>query len=412
MSFNSKYTGAQVEELFNKIPTSGNIWTSENDGSGSGLDADTLDGVQYQNILERGYSSLGNFGTALSDDIGWVRIAESLNNDTSNAIITISRSYQYAPGESYTFLITGHTSSIQITQLGGFASKRLITKVRAEVNGNGTCYFDFYIGVSSTMNKYFWTTIGAYKSLDPVVNPTTTGTIYEYDTTDGNVANKFQTPRTIWGQSFDGTGNVSGGLSLGENAIYGKGGASVLSAGGDLAMIGYGTAGKGWPTYIDGNVIYFRYSPTHNVAMMVNSSGNVGIGTITPAYRLDVNGNIHTNSTLTQDSDIRLKDINKDILLSIEDIANAPLFEFIYKSDKDKRIHVGTSAQYWAEKNNWFCKKQDNGYYDMEVQNLALASAISIAKEFKSYKEETESTISNMKKEIEELKQIVLNMNK
>lgn len=143
-----------------------------------------------------------------------------------------------------------------------------------------------------------------------------------------------------------------------------------------------------------------------------NTTGSVGIGIPNPGYKLDVNGDIHTSGTLTQDSDIRLKNINKNVLLSLEDISNAPLFEFTYKSDENKRIHVGTSAQYWVEKNNWFCKKQDNGYYDMEIQNLALASAISIAKEFKKYKEETESTISSMKKEIEELKQIILNMNK
>ena len=146
--------------------------------------------------------------------------------------------------------------------------------------------------------------------------------------------------------------------------------------------------------------------------LVMNTLGNVGIGTTSPAYKLDVNGDIHASGSVTQNSDINLKNISKDILISLDDISEAPLFEFTYKNDKNKRIHVGTSAQYWVEKNNWFCKKQDNGYYDMEIQNLSLASAISIAKEFKKYKEETESTISSMKKEIEELKQIVLNMNK
>ena len=40
------------------------IWDSGNDGTGSGLDADLLDGVHYQNILERNQSGSSDSGTA------------------------------------------------------------------------------------------------------------------------------------------------------------------------------------------------------------------------------------------------------------------------------------------------------------------------------------------------------------
>lgn len=243
-------------------------------------------------------------------------------------------------------------------------------------------------------------------------------------------ATKLATPKTIWGQSFDGTADITGNMSgvsnitmsgdifmsnnmgIGMKTKAGSNRYVMLIGTDDILRIGGGAATAGLNTYLLGNNIQFRYGKSQAFGMVLTDAGYFGVNVESPAYRVDVGGDIHTSGTLTQDSDIRLKNINKDILLSIEDIANAPLFEFTYKNDEHKRIHVGTSAQYWVERNNWFCKKQNNGYYDMEIQNLALASAISIAKEFKKYKEETESTISSMKKEIEELKQLILNMNK
>lgn len=291
MSFNSKYTGAQIEELLDKIPVENDIWHSGNDGSGSTLDADLLDGKHLSDILASNVAS----------------------------------------------------------------------------------------------------------------------------------ATKLQTTRTIWGQSFDGTGNVKGDLVL-----YAAEDGNMNSEAGKLCFHGMNGFGWGNGCYITGiangsygrkRMSFFQSNQLSNTpvwveVMSILPDGNIGIGTTNPSYKLDVSGNIHASGSVTQNSDINLKNISKDILISLDDISEAPLFEFTYKNDENKRVHVGTSAQYWVEKNNWFCKKQDNGYYDMEIQNLALASAISIAKEFKKYKEESESTINNMKKEIEKLKQLILNMNK
>ena len=105
-------------------------------------------------------------------------------------------------------------------------------------------------------------------------------------TNDGNIASatKLQTARTIWGQSFDGTGNVSGEL-------FGAGGAinleftnEINSYNGNLYLNyrGNGSGGRG---------------TTSNIIMCANG-GNVGIGTTSPAYKLDVNGDIHTNGWL------------------------------------------------------------------------------------------------------------------
>ena len=87
----------------------------------------------------------------------------------------------------------------------------------------------------------------------------------------------------------------------------------------------------------------------------------------------------------------------------MKQIADAPLIEHYYNSDQDKTTHVGSIAQYWAGLNDWFCKLDDEGYYTMEIQNAALASAISIARHLEKYESKTDKKIRMLKKRITEL---------
>lgn len=117
--------------------------------------------------------------------------------------------------------------------------------------------------------------------------------------TDSNVASaiKLETPRTIWGQSFDGTGDVSGALYLGTGTIRSsKSGTDRVfldfGSAGD-PYIGYGTASAGIDTHLCGNNIYLHYGTSRTNGLILNSSGNVTIGSSDTAgadYKLRVDG--------------------------------------------------------------------------------------------------------------------------
>lgn len=144
----------------------------------------------------------------------------------------------------------------------------------------------------------------------------------------------------------------------------------------------------------------FQISIGSSAKMYMNASGNFGIGTTSPKSKLHVNGDILSGGGVTMYSDERKKTILNHVELSLKEVAEAPLIEHYYNSDEKKTTHVGSIAQYWAGLNDWFCKKDGDGFYTMEIQNAALASAISVAREVVRLK----NKISEMEKEIKRLK--------
>lgn len=119
-------------------------------------------------------------------------------------------------------------------------------------------------------------------------------------------ATKLQTPRTIWGQSFDGTGNVSGSLSEVGNIHFKVD--DSYDIGSDAAASRY--IYTHWLGARSGRKLELGANNSgFGQGLCIDTNLNVGIGTNSPAYKLHVAGNIYASSsirTAAQNQAIRL----------------------------------------------------------------------------------------------------------
>ena len=74
----------------------------------------------------------------------------------------------------------------------------------------------------------------------------------------------------------------------------------------------------------------------------------------------------------------RLKDVLGSVTLPLERIAKAPIFRFAWKDGSGES--AGSSAQYWRSALPAAVRERD-GYLEMQYGNIALISAVAIARE-------------------------------
>jgi hypothetical protein len=140
------------------------------------------------------------------------------------------------------------------------------------------------------------------------------------------------------------------------------------------------------------------------------SSGNVGIGTSSPSYRLHVSGDIYATGDIIGFSDKRLKSnitIIDEALSKIHKING-----YTYNLPNDEKTHTGLIAQEVMEvlpEAVYQEKKQDGteGHYSLAYGNMAglLVEAIKeIDNKYKSQITNLQEQVSILKNEIDLLK--------
>ena len=150
----------------------------------------------------------------------------------------------------------------------------------------------------------------------------------------------------------------------------------------DNLHLGYATAGAGYNTYISGNNVSLRYGTSRTSGLYLNSIGNVGIGTTSPAHTLHVVGGIYATTYVTALSDERKKDILGDINLTVEQIAKARAVSFTWKDKRDNDLHIGSIAQDWQKILPQLVYEK-GGELSMDYSVIALMCGITIARKVK-----------------------------
>lgn len=158
---------------------------------------------------------------------------------------------------------------------------------------------------------------------------------------NADTATKLQTPRTIWGQNFDGTGNVSGSLSEVGNIHFKID--NSYDIGSDAAASRY--IYTHWLGARSGRKLELGANNSgFGQGLCIDTNLNVGISTNTPAYKLHVEGDIYSSST------IRTATKNKAIVLSND---SSPAWisaidgRVVFNTGKD--IRFGETAWAWNE---------------------------------------------------------------
>lgn len=258
------------------------FWHAGNDGNGSGLDADLLDGWHRDDIRQQvksfavyGANSDGFYDADIAAGGGMIRNYDNYTKWTNTP--------------------SGMTYGAAIC-FKAYNSSSLFGMLAWDINHDST---------TDVTRKLYWRTNG---TVNGVIG--TWGKWHEIAFTDGNVASatKLQTARTIWGQSFNGTANVSGNMTGVGNItmsgnIYMSNARNIYAKntdGSDMQIfytnsnnelvIGTGNAQKTANTYLSGYSITFRTSTSLNERMKIMSNGDVGIGTSTPQAKLDIKG--------------------------------------------------------------------------------------------------------------------------
>lgn len=244
------------------------------------------------------YANTGAYSTTITDYFGMtIKTANTLRLDFGTLLLNGTNIYDIKVADSDK--LDGYHESSFLRYRGSYKDGS-VTKDGVGVYGwdhNNTNFHETYGDIINIQGHSTWRTrfdIGTSGRIRIVhgINTTTATEVGYLAYLHDNVASatKLQTPRTIWGQSFDGTGNVDGTLT-------------ITNSGSDDPHI-ISTVSKCFHIVSKYKLVLYagEYNSSQHDAINILPNHNVGIG-VDPSYKLHVAGNIYASDTIIGEPD-------------------------------------------------------------------------------------------------------------
>jgi hypothetical protein len=319
------------------------VWTDENDGSGSGLDADTLDGQHASAFLGATATAVEasaidvvdtrNEGARAPNDYGDHQVTAEFTDDINGAwwsSLTVKGWHDgYAPWQLVGYSSTGQNENLYVRF--GHGSNNTWSSLRKIWHAGND-------GAGSGLDADL---------LDGLQTKNSSGTTGANQILRSHSNNYFYHGSWIWVQGgglFANTNNAH--FTQNTTTSYGswktsgsKGGYDgiVFDSGGDVAIM-YDSSGNGG-LYRQANGRWHIY---HHVG---NNCLAIGGSTTSSAYEAYVHGDLYATGNITAYSDARIKENVVTIDSALEKVESMRGVYYNKKDDPDKTKEVGFIAQ-------------------------------------------------------------------
>jgi hypothetical protein len=122
--------------------------------------------------------------------------------------------------------------------------------------------------------------------------------------------------------------------------------------------------------YYDNTSHNFRNRGGSTFYMVINASGNVGIGSTSPAYKLDVSGSIRATGDIIAFSDARVKENVQTVENALSKVVSLRGVTYTRNDSEDKSEKIGVIAQEVLEVLPQVVQQDDKGNYSVAYGNM------------------------------------------